>query len=381
MARKVDRDDFEEIGKLYFKEHYSVNAIESEFNKKYTRTSIVNAVDVWKKSGRVKIEILPVDASQTRAEEEKALLHWQKRLTDEFELKACRLVHGVVYENGRDIDAAVTRVKMELGECAGKYLSDVIPALFPKKEKDKRTICVGAGSAVHYSIGQIVLEDNLEPDLVIIPTTGMLGWRRLSTSPIANARRLERVIGNARLHSYSVPAVIPKQTGINADQIKKSLELLRVVKAVDDLRKTAQMYILSVTDAPKIDEWSGDLLKLIDVETKERYKQLLKGEMKKNPPVGALSGIVFDKSGKEITEVPWVTTGISMTELCEAVKREATVILIGGGEEARNEAIFALLESKSINVLITDLKTARDLVHLSETEKHRTGTLRKKRTT
>lgn len=222
---------------------------------------------------------------------------------------------------------------MTIAQAAARYLEDHLT--------NKDILLVPWGRMANYITRQIRAPRPL-PGLTVVPMEGVLGVDRdpFEANILASSLASE-FDGHSLL--LPAPAVVDKSIG-------DMIEALPLVRRVMDHYERATMAIVPL--APADPERS----------TVAQMRLLTVDAVKDLVARGAVGEIAshwwFDKQGRVIDQGETQAIGIGLDGLSEMVGRRAKVMAVVGASRERILPLRVALNSKLVNVLITDHKTA-----------------------
>lgn len=289
--------------------------------------------------------------------EKTQLLDIGRRLEDKFgPLREALVVptqlHGGSTEGQVNVEETVLRLSFE----AGRYLSD--------KLTNRDVAVIGAGQIVRASIRCIRVDQPLA-GLRIAPLTGFLG--RSLSSLGANAMALQAAVGG-KYFWLPCPAIVRDDKHQNAElqhSLYEVVSQLPLVKRTLKLINEESTIVFTTIGEPTRKKFMRLVNTLFDDKNERKGFTNSYGEVwKSNPPVGEISGQLFDAAGQSIP-APWRTVGFQLSDIQDKVKdKQLKVVVVVGADPKRERAVKAALDGGLITTLITDYKTAEAILNM-----------------
>ena len=233
--------------------------------------------------------------------------------------------------------AAKEALVMTIAQAAARYLEDHLT--------NRDVLLVPWGRMANYITRQIRAPRPL-PGLTVVPMEGVLGvdYDPFEANILASSLASE-FDGHSLL--LPAPAVVDKSIG-------DVIEALPLVRRVMDLYKRATMAIVPLA-SPDPERSTVAQTRLLTVDAvKDLVARGAVGEI--------ASHWWFDKQGRVIDQGEIQAIGLGLDGLSEMVERRAKVIAVVGASRERITPLRVALNSKLVNVLITDHKTAELLL-------------------
>ena len=255
-----------------------------------------------------------------------------------FELEDVVLVPGredLLYTSTES--ATKEALVMAIAQAAARYLEDHLT--------NRDILLVPWGRMANYITRQIRAPRPL-PGLTVVPMEGVLGvdYDPFEANILASSLASE-FDGHSLL--LPAPAVVDKSIG-------DVIEALPLVRRVMELYKRATMAIVPLASPdPERSTVAQTGLLTVDAVT----------DLVARGAVGEIaSHWWFDKQGRIVDQGEIQATGLGLDGLSEMVERRAKVIAVVGASRERIMPLRVALNSKLVNVLITDHKTAELLL-------------------
>ena len=226
---------------------------------------------------------------------------------------------------------------MTIAQAAARYLEDHLT--------NRDILLVPWGRMANYITRQVRAPRPL-PELTVVPMEGVLGVDYDPFEANILASSLASEFDGPSLH-LPAPAVVDKSIG-------DVIEALPLVRRVMELYKRATMAIVPLASPdPERSTVAQTGLLTVDAVT----------DLVARGAVGEIaSHWWFDKQGRIVDQGEIQAIGLGLDGLSEMVERRAKVIAVVGASRERIMPLRVALNSKLVNVLITDHKTAELLL-------------------
>jgi len=303
-----------EIAHMYYGEGRTQDQISKKLN--ISRSLVSKHLAKAREDGLVEITIHDENIHPNRTYEEK--------LKKKYDLE------DAVCVNASDPN----QIKRRIGDAAAKYLSRVI--------KPDSTIGVSSGTTVHEVASNIHLSINMN-NITFVPLVGGLGREHTDIQANVVCDIFARRTGGLTVALHA-PVLV--------DDIyaKEILMKQRFIKDVFDVAKKVDIALVGIGGRPTYHEMTKAYLHKVD-PIEESEVEMVTGDVCYN---------FFDRNGNSV-DSDWNkrVMAISLDDL----KKIPLVIGVAGGA-SKIDGIYGALEGKIVNVLITDIYTAKQLLGL-----------------
>jgi len=318
-----------EIANMHFEEGLSQGEVAER--KGLSRVKINRMLQTARERGIVRVLIVP-------RVEHAYLKRIEDDLKDAYSLKDVLLIpgreeilHGKLNTNTRE--AIVERLAYE----AARYLDNCLT--------NQDILCINWGRVMRAVVDHLRPSKTL-PELQVLPLLG-----NLSAQPDtfeANLLAQEIASGYGGGFNWLVtPAIV------------RNLRQQKVVKELPLVKKTLQLVAqatIAITAIGLADAEYSTVVKRGWLESDEVQAIIDRGA------VGEICSWWFGKTGSEIREGKIYPIGLGLAGLKKMVQEQKRVIAVAGADRKRLEPIYAALQGKIINILITDHITAQYLI-------------------
>lgn len=301
-----------DIAQMYYGESATQNAVAKKFN--ISRSLVSKYLSRAKDLGIVEIRV------------HDELFHPYKQL--EEKLKKKFELENIVCVNTTD----PSQVKQRIGDATAKFLSRVI--------QSDSVIGVSAGTTVYEVATNMFLNVNMNK-LTFVPLVGGLGKEHTDIHANVICDIFARRTGGMSVELHA-PVLV------DSSNAKEVLLSQRFIKKTFDLMKRVDIALVGIGGAMVYSETKKAYLQNVDPSTLEN-KELVIGDICYN---------FFDKHGRYV-DTDWNRRVMAID--LEEIQKIPLVIGAAGGLH-KVEGIRAALKGQLINVLITDIVTARELL-------------------
>lgn len=312
MAFQNDTRMLVEIAHMYYGDNYTQNQIAKKLN--ISRSLVSKCLTKAHKIGLIEITIHDESLQPNKDLEEKIL--------EKYDLDEIICVSA----------SEPASIKQRISSAAAKYLSRVI--------KQDSIIGVSAGTTVHEIASNLHLSIQME-SLTFVPLVGGLGREHNDIQSNVVCNIFARRTGGISEEMYAPVLVDSKEA-------KKIMLNQKFIKSSFDLIKNVDIALVGIGGQPTYYEMSRAYLHKVDPIT----------NIGSGGVVGDICYNFIDKFGNSV-DSEWNNRvmAISLDEL----RKLPLVIGVAGGEN-KIEGIRASLRGKLVNVLITDVFTAKELL-------------------
>lgn len=246
----------------------------------------------------------------------------EDKIKEHFELEE------MICVNASETDS----IKQRISDAAAKYLSRII--------KQDTIIGVSAGTTVHEVASNLLLSIQMS-NLTFVPLVGGLGKEHNDIQSNVICDIFARRTGGICVDVYA-PVLV------DSEEAKRVLLSQKFIKSSFDLMKQVDVALVGIGGKPTYYEMSNAYLHKVDPMT----------NIGADGVVGDICYNFIDKNGTSVdSEWNHRVMAISLDEL----KKLPLVVGVAGGDH-KIEGIKAALVGKLVNVLITDIYTARKLL-------------------
>lgn len=301
-----------DIAQMYYGESATQNAVAKKFN--ISRSLVSKYLSRAKDLGIVEIRV------------HDELFHPYKQL--EEKLKKKFELENIVCVNTTD----PSQVKQRIGDATAKFLSRVI--------QSDSVIGVSAGTTVYEVATNMFLNVSMNK-LTFVPLVGGLGKEHTDIHANVICDIFARRTGGMSVELHA-PVLV------DSSNAKEVLLSQRFIKKTFDLMKRVDIALVGIGGAMVYSETKKAYLQNVDPSTLEN-KELVIGDICYN---------FFDKHGRYV-DTDWNRRVMAID--LEEIQKIPLVIGAAGGLH-KVEGIRAALKGQLINVLITDIVTARELL-------------------
>jgi len=301
-----------DIAQMYYGESATQNAVAKKFN--ISRSLVSKYLSRAKDLGIVEIRV------------HDELFHPYKQL--EEKLKKKFELENIICVNTTD----PSQVKQRIGDATAKFLSRVI--------QSDSVIGVSAGTTVYEVATNMFLNVSMNK-LTFVPLVGGLGKEHTDIHANVICDIFARRTGGMSVELHA-PVLV------DSSSAKEVLLSQRFIKKTFDLMKRVDIALVGIGGAMVYSEIKKAYLQNVDPSTLEN-KELVIGDICYN---------FFDKHGRYV-DTDWNRRVMAID--LEEIQKIPLVIGAAGGLH-KVEGIRAALKGQLINVLITDIVTARELL-------------------
>lgn len=312
MTNKDDLRLLIDIAQMYYSESATQDDVAKRFN--ISRSLVSKYLSRAKDLGIVEIRV------------HDELFHPYKQLEEKLKKKFD--LENVVCVNAAD----PSQVKQRIGDATAKFLSKVI--------QPDSIIGVSAGTTVYEVASNMYLNVSMN-NLTFVPLVGGLGKEHTDIQANVVCDIFARRTGGVSVDLH-VPVLV------DSANAKEVLLAQNFIKKTFDLMKRVDIALVGIGGAPVYDEMTKAYLHKVDptaLENKDRV-------------TGDICYNFFDKHGRYV-DTDW-NRRVMAIDLDE-IKKIPLVIGAAGGLH-KVEGIRAALKGQLVNVLITDINTARELL-------------------